>query len=424
MKTTHAIATTLVCLTALCGCKKNAPEAEAKPEVTAQVVQVAQHDLEQHVSADAVLYARDQAAIIPKITAPVMKFYVQRGQRVQAGQLLAVLQNQDLAAAVTESRGSLEQAQAAYQTAMLATIPEDVRKAQLEVSQTRQNLAAQEAMLNSRKTLFAEGAIPKKDLDAEQVAYVQAKAANDIAEQHLQSVQKVSEATAKQTAQAQLTTAKGHYAGAAAQLQFTEIRSPISGVVTERNFYSGETPASGTPLITVMDTSQIIAKAHVPQDAAQQMKIGDEVDVTPAGQDKGVTGKVTIISPALDPNSTTVEVWVTLPNKAGALKPGSAARISVVTHTIKQALAVPEKAVVQGEKGATVMLVGADSIAHTTSVETGITDDEQGLVQITKGVKAGDTIVGSAAYGLPDGAKVKPAEAEPAGEKKDAGDKD
>ncbi|GAC1656201.1 MAG: efflux RND transporter periplasmic adaptor subunit [Acidobacteriaceae bacterium] len=417
------IAASLVCAV-LSGCKKSAPETDVKPEVTAQLVKVAAHDLEQHVSADAVLYARDQAAIIPKITAPVAKFYVQRGQRVKAGQLLAVLDNRDLAAAVTESRGTLDQAQAGFENAMQATIPEDVRKAQLEVAQTQSNLSAQDAILSSRKTLFAEGALPKKDLDAAQVAYVQAKAAFDIASQHLQSVQKVSEATAKQTAQGQLTAAKGHYQGAAAQLQYSEIRTPIDGVVTERNLFAGETPAAGTALITVMDTSQIIAKAHVPQDAARMMRVGDAVDVTPAAEDKAVQGKVTIVSPALDPGSTTVEVWVAMPNPKGALKPGSAARLDVVTATVKQALAVPKQAIVQGEKGSAVMVVGADSLAHTTAIETGVTDAEQGLVQVTSGLKAGDSIVATTAYGLPDGAKVKPAEAEPAGAANKADDKD
>ncbi|MBV9670736.1 MAG: efflux RND transporter periplasmic adaptor subunit [Acidobacteriales bacterium] len=419
MKIYFSCAAVLVCVVGLAGCKKSAGEEDVKPEVTAQVVKVQAQDLEQHLSADAVLYPRDQAAIVPKVTAPVAKFYVQRGQRVKAGQLLATLQNQDLAAAVTESKGALEQAQAGYENATQATIPEDVRKAQLDVAQTQQNLSAQEAILNSRKTLFAEGAIPKKDLDAAQVAYVQAKAAFDIASQHLQSVQKVSETTAKQTAQGQLTAAKGHYETAAAALQFSEIRSPINGVVTERNFYPGETPPSGSPLITVMDTSMIIAKAHVTQDAARALRVGQSADVTPAGQDKPVEGKVMIVSPSLDPNSTTVEIWVSLPNPHGEIRPGSAARLDIVTNTAKGVLAVPTQSVVQGDKGASVMQVGGDGIAHSAAIETGITDTEKSMVQVKQGLKAGDTIVGSAAYGLPDGAKVKPAEEEkPAAEDK------
>ena len=411
-------------LALLSSCSKN-EEADVRPEVTAQVMKIDAHDLRQHIVVDAVLYPRDQAAIQPKITAPVAKFYVQRGDHVKAGQLLAELQHQDLSAAVQESEGGLEQAQAGYSNTMQATIPEDVQKAQLDVAQARSNLSAQESIYNSRKTLFNEGAIAKKDLDAAQVAYVQAKSAFDIASQHLQSVQKVSESSAKQTAQGQLNAARGHYESAAAQLRYAEIRSPIAGVVTERNFFAGETPQPGTPLITVMDTSQVIAKAHIPQADASLIKVGDAADVIGiAGQP--IPGKVALVSPALDPNSTTVEIWVTADNRNGALKPGAAAKIDIVSRSVRDALAVPRSAIVQGDKGPQLMFVGNDNIAHARSVTTGITDSEQDLVQVTSGARPGESIVADVAYGLPDGTKIDPAPSagSSAASKPEAGDKD
>ena len=409
----------------LAGCKASEQEKEVQPEVTAQVAKVEAHDLEEHIVSDAVLFPRNQSAITPKITAPVAKFYVQRGDHVRAGQLLVVLDNRDLSAAVVESQGGLQQSEATYVTATKAGIPEEVQKAQLDLQQSKEMLDAQSAILNSRKQLFQEGALPRKDLDAAQVAYVQAKAAYDIAAQHLKSLEAVSREQEVKTATAQLTAAKGKYQGAEAQLRFSEIRSPISGVVTERNWFAGETPAAGATLITVMDTSSIIAKAHVPQAAAQQVKVGAPAEVTVAGSDQPIEGKVTLVSPALDPGSTTVELWVTVDNRKGQLKPGSAAKINIIAHRAKDALAIPAQALVQSDKGPTVMLVGSDDVAHAQAVQTGIQDAEQGLVQITSGLKAGDNVVASAAYGLPDGAKVKAAEpAAPAGAEPDKADTD
>ncbi len=66
----------------------------------------------------------------------------------------------------------------------------------------------------------------------------------------------------EKSATGQLTSAKGKFEGAAAQLSYTEIRSPIDGVVTDRPLYPGETPTAGTALLTIMDTSSVIAKAH------------------------------------------------------------------------------------------------------------------------------------------------------------------
>ena len=81
-----------------------------------QVVTVEKKTMQRTVTAEAVLFPLQQAAITPKISAPVKAFYVKRGSRVRKGQLLAVLENRDLAAAAQENKGSYDQAQAAYET--------------------------------------------------------------------------------------------------------------------------------------------------------------------------------------------------------------------------------------------------------------------------------------------------------------------
>ena len=86
----------------------------------------------------------------------------------------------------------------------------------------------------------------------------------------------VSHEAALKQAQGHLTSAEGKYKGAQAQVSYSEIRSPIDGVVTDRPLFAGETAAAGAPLITVMDTSSLLAKTHIAQSLAQQMKVGDE----------------------------------------------------------------------------------------------------------------------------------------------------
>ena len=92
---------------------------------------------------------------------------------------------------------------------------------------------------------------------------------------HIAALQSAGKKQQLKSAEGQLTSAKGKYEGAAAQLAYSEVRSPIDGVVTDRPTYPGETPPAGTPLLTVMDTSSVIAKAHIPQDQAVQLKPGD-----------------------------------------------------------------------------------------------------------------------------------------------------
>jgi multidrug efflux pump subunit AcrA (membrane-fusion protein) len=406
------------------GCKK---EDAPAPEITVQAEHPEQGTISDHITADAILAPLAQAAIVPKISAPVKKFYVQRGTRVKEGELLAVLENADLVGAAQDNKGSYEAAQAAYATATKAQVPEDAQKADLDYAQAKANLDLNSSIVNSRKQLFAEGAIPGRDLDTAQAALVQAQAAYDTAAKHLESMHNVSREAALKSAKGQLTSAEGKYKGAEAQVNFSEIRSPIDGVVTDRPLYAGETPAGGAPLITVMDTSSLLAKAHIAQSLAQQMKIGDDATLLVPGIKDPVDAKVTLISPALDPGSTTIEIWLKTDNKKAALKVGTPVKVSITGRTVERALKVPVSSILTAQDGAkSVMVVGADGAAHKKAVELGIQDGDD--VEITKGITAADMVITSGSYGLDEGAKVKVGKAEDEDEAKPAagkgGDKD
>ena len=405
------------------GCKKDETPAT---EITVQAEHPEQGAISEHITADAILAPLAQAAIVPKISAPVKKFLVQRGAKVKEGELLAVLENADLTAAAQDNQGSYEAAQAAYATATKAQVPEDAQKAELDYAQAKANLDLNTSIVNSRKQLFGEGAIPGRDLDTAQAALVQAQAAYDAAAKHLESMQNVSREAAMKSAQGQLTSAEGKYKNAAAQVSYSEIRSPIDGVVTDRPLYAGETPAAGAPLLTVMDTSSLLAKAHIAQSLAQRMKIGDDATILVPGVHDPVDAKVTLISPALDPGSTTLEIWLKVDNKESRLKVGTPVKVSITGRTVPQALKVPVSSILTAQDGSkSVMVVGADNTAHKKAVELGIQDGAD--VEITKGLTKSDTVITSGSYGLDEAAKVKvgPAEgddAKPAADK--GGDKD
>ncbi len=390
-------------LALLPGCKK---EAAPEPEVTVQAEHPEQGPLAEHIVADAVLAPLAQAAIAPKISAPVRRFYVQRGSRVKAGELLATLENNDLAAAALDNKGSYMAAEAAFATATRAQVPEDTLKAESDVAQAKANLDLNLSIVKGRKQLFAEGAIPGRDLDTAAAALVAAQASYDSAAKHLESLRSISREAALKSAQGQLTSAEGKYKGAEAQVNYSEIRSPIAGVVTDRPLFAGETAAAGAPLLTVMDTSSLLAKTHIAQSLAQQLKVDDEASVSVPGIADPVAAKVSLISPALDPGSTTVEVWLKIDNKAGKLKVGTPVKASITGRTVAQAWKIPAVSILTAQDGSkAVMVVGADGAAHRKPVTLGISDAED--VQIINGLAPSDLVVTGGAYGLDDGVKVK-----------------
>ena len=386
------------------GCSSD--KGDKEPTVTVQVAAVEKTTIQHTINTQAILFPRQQAAIVPKISAPVQKFLVKRGSPVHEGELLAVLENRDLSAAAQDTGGSYKQAEAAYETTTAASLPEEIQKAEADEQQAKQALDAQEKVFESRQQLFDQGALPRKELDQSRVDITTARNQYAIAKKHLDSLMAIGKQQALKSAAGQLESAKGKYLGAQAQLSYSEIRSPIDGVVTDRPLYPGEMAAAGTPLLTVMDISSVIAKAHIPQDDAAALKVGDKGTMTVPGIDEPIEGKVTVVSPALDPNSTTVEVWLEAKNPKHALKPGTSVQLSVTAQTVKDALVVPSSSVITTPDGATaVMLAGPDGRAHQKTVKVGIKNGDD--VQILDGVTATDKVVATGAYGLPDKTKIK-----------------
>jgi len=389
----------------LAGCS-GGKEASAEPVATVQVANVKQAEIQRVVSGEGVVYARQQATIVPKISAPVSKYYVTRGSRVHAGQLLAELENSDLKAALIQSQGAYEQAQAAYATSIQMNIPAQLQAAQQNLEVAREAMKAQSQAYESDKKLFQQGALARKLLDDERVLYTQARNQYAAAEQRVQALKAVGHQAQIQTAKAQLTAAEGAYMAAKARMSYSEIRSPIDGVVASSPLYIGEMASAGTPLLTVVDASSVIVRLYLTPQQAALLHPGDPAVISLNGGQVKVAGKVTVVSPALDPNSTTVQVWVEAPNPHDELKPGSAVTVSMVAETVPHALVIPASAIINTpDQGPTVMLVGSDSRAHQTPVKTGISNN--GEIQVLSGLHAGDTVITQGGFGLDDNTKVQ-----------------
>lgn len=356
-------------------------QSELAPTVTVQAATAQSKPIEEVVSADAVLYPVDQAAIVPQVSAPIKRFYAERGSQVHAGELLAELESQPLQGAVTENQGGYEQAQAAYQTAL--------QSAQQQLTLAKQQLDAAQKVYDGRQSLLKQGAVSQKDVDDARIALTQAQNQYDLAQKQYDL----------KSAEGQLNAAKGRVTSAQAQFDYTRITSPIDGVVTDRPFYVGETVPSGQPIITVMNLSSIVARAHIAQDQALRLKVGDTATISSMGATKPLDGKVRLVSPALDPNSTTVEVWVQGANPGGRLKPGANAHVDVVAQALQKALVIPSAALLTGTNGSTsVILIGADNKPKQQDVKVGIRNGDN--VQITDGLKQGDRVATTGAYEL------------------------
>jgi HlyD family secretion protein len=402
----------LAVVLALGGCSKKEGEKEAEAVSPVQVAEVQRQPIERLITAEGVLRAVDESAVVPKISAPIQKFFVNRGDHVQKGQVLAVLESRDLEAAVTDNKGGYEQAQAAYTNTASASVPEEMVKARQDVDAAKETLDAAQKVYDNRAKLFQEGALARKLVDDDAVALAQARSTYATAQEHLQAMQRVSAKETVQGAAGQLESAKGKLQAAEAQLGYAEIRSPISGKIADRPLFVGEMASAGTPIATVVDISSMIARLNVPEAQAAYLRVGQPATVAATESSVESHGKVTVVSPAVDPGTTTVEIWVQTPNPGERLLPGGAVRVTIDAGSIPDALVAPVAAVLPGESGGSaVMVVGADNVAHQHRVTIGVRTEE--TVQLTSGVSAGDRVVTVGGVGLTDGAKVRIEQGQP-----------
>lgn len=389
-------------------------EKEIEPVVTVETAPARKQIISQFVSAEAVVFPVRQAVVSPKITSTIVDFKVQRGARVKQGQLLAILENKDLAAQAEASKGDFQQADANYAITVNAGLPQQIQKAELDAASAKSAFDAAQKVFDSRKDLYQQGAIPRRDLDSSDVALSQARSQNEQAQKQLADLQRLGKEQLLKAARGAKESAEGHYRAAAAQLSYSEIRSPIDGVVTDRPLYVGDLATANQPILTVMDTSSLVAKAHIPQTESALLKVGDAALIKVSDRTDPVEGRVTLVSPALDPGSTTIEVWVETHRPISVLKPGMTVGIEVTVKSVKDAVVVPTSAVFRNAEGASYVLVaGGDEKAHQKVVQLGLKNTE--LTQITSGISAGDPVIVSGGYAVPDGTAIeiqKPAAAE------------
>jgi RND family efflux transporter MFP subunit len=161
--------------------------------------------------------------------------------------------------------------------------------------------------------------------------------------------------------------------------------------------------AAGSPLLSVVDISRVVARASISVHEAADIHTGRPATITAPGGE--LPAKVTVVSPAVDPNTTTIQVWVEAVNKGEQLKPGTTSQISMDIGDVPNAVVIPAAALLASDDGGEqVMIAGKDNLAHQSKVKVGVRNSEQ--VQILSGVQPGDQVITEGALGLDDKAKI------------------
>ncbi|MCR4399647.1 MAG: efflux RND transporter periplasmic adaptor subunit [Syntrophomonadaceae bacterium] len=324
----------------------------------------------------------------------VLRVEVSVGQQVRRGQTLVVMENLDLAAQVSDTRAALAQAAASLPGAEAA-----VQAAALQLADAQRTL---ERLARLRD---AEA--------ASQADYDQAQTAVDQGRQALAERQ-----SALQALQIRVRGLEQTLADLQAKQQQLTITSPADGTVLSLPVEREQVLQPGAPLLTLAAGKALEIKADILSDDLADVAVGQPVTVTaPVLGSAVLEGRVREIYPQAEEKTSAlgvvqrrVPVIISLAD-SGVLKPGYEVRVAIETARHENVLVVPIESVRSLQDGTQQVLVVANGRVHFVTVTTGISDGNR--VEITGGLKAGETIVRDASLDLKDNARVRTAGSQP-----------
>ena len=375
-------------LLAASGCQGGNPGAAAAnaaetstSERAAQPVQVITPIKEQvprTIEATGTLAAQDQVDLAMKVPGRVAELLVDLGDHVAKGQRLARLDPTDLDLAVRQAVAALEQARARL------GLPQKGEDDRVNVEETPLVRQA-EVMLNDARLkreraqqMFDQELIPRADYDT---AIAQFQVAESRYHESVEEIRNRQAMLAQRRSELQLAVQMRSYA---------DLVSPIDGAVLDRQVSVGQYLPGGAPVVTIVRIHPLRLRLPIPERAASEVQAGQKVLVRVDQDATTYEGRISRISPAIDPTNRTQMIEAEVPNPNGLLLPGAFARAEVVTIAAEPALFVPASSLVTFA-GIQKVLTIEDGRVAEKPVQTGRTTDDR--IEITAGLEASDQVI-------------------------------
>ncbi|WP_170944063.1 efflux RND transporter periplasmic adaptor subunit, partial [Leptolyngbya sp. BC1307] len=385
-------------------------------DLEALTVPVASTELTVRITASGRVEPERTVNLSPKSAGTVRELYVEQGDLVTRGQLIAQMNREQVDAQLTQSRAGVAEAQAQLDEARRGASTTDIAQAEASVSATRAQLDDARARLslsqadNARsQSLFDRGAISRSELDSAlsdrrsaQAGVDQAIARLAEAEQRLIDQQNGSDVETIAQAEARLRNAQGQLAAVQSQLDDTQIRAPFDGIVTQRFASEGAfvTPTATASEVTSATSTAIVAiasglevVAEVPEADISRIKVGQAVEIqADAFPEETFKGEVQLIAPeAIERQNVTVfQVRIELLTGTDQLRSNMNTTVAFIGEQLADALVVPAVAIITqgGETG--VLVPGESGQAQLEPVVLGSQVGDR--IQVLDGLAAGDRV--------------------------------
>jgi HlyD family secretion protein len=358
------------------------------------------------------------ANIASPVAGVISKIICQPGEAVKAGDPLIQLDDRLAKAAVDQANATFAQANASLAALKATPRPDQLQIAELAVQKAQAAAEFAQKNFDRIKQLAADQVTPAKNL--EQASQDLAGAQSDLktAQRQLDLLKNTPTPEDLRQEEAKVAQAEAALAASKIQLQMLTITAPIDATVVSVSVNPGESVDTTRTLVQLIALDRLAVDVDVPADQLPPNALGLKAEIIPpaAGQEQAsatepagtkepLIGTVSFVSPQVDAHTGAVQVSVDLPADA-RLRPGLSVHVRIIAEEHHDVLAVPSEAVVADENGDPVIsLLEGDQATHKR-VKPGLR--EGGLVEIQgEGLKEGDAVVTTGAYGLPQSTRVK-----------------
>lgn len=390
-----------------------------KPDESAGVPVVAtsprRGEITRTLSYAGTLQPDSMVTLTPKVAGRIERILVKEGDWVAAGQVLVEMEDEVVRLQMQQAAGALSAAQAQFEKAKKGVRSEELQNAEASLAQAQKDVATAEQNFQRSERLYKEGAISRSKFEDGQRQFENAKTQVENARRSVQMMQKGASNEELDMAESQVKAMQAQYDLAKLQADYAKVTTPVAGRVAKVHTDQGNMAAQSTPIVTVVQDDTILVKIPVPEKYYGDIKAraaSIEARVSPnALPGETFLGRVSAISPTVDPASRTFTVEVSLANGAGKLHAGMYAGVDLVVERIRDALLVPTVSLLKrgGKTGVYVLVQGGSWHAKFVEVATGLAEGD--ATQVLSGLAETDRVVSEGNSFLEEGEKVVPADA-------------
>jgi len=375
---------------------------EENEEIAVEVAEVKKDDFYLYLTESAQSEAYEEVLLTPRVQEVVTEVLVSVGDSVERGETLIKMDSRSSEISVIQAEASLKSAKANLQQALNGPRKEELARLQAQVTQAESELKLRKENYERQKQLFEEGYLSQEEIDQANNQLIAAQSGYQSALKNLEITEAGATEEEIDQLEAQVTQAEAQLESARLRMSYTEIAAPIKGIVTEINAQRGQLLSGGTVAI-VSNLDRIKLTAYISEKNVNNLIIGEAVKINFTALEREFSGEINNISPRAATNRRSFPVEIIVDNNDNIIKAGMTAQVSMPIDRAEDSIILPQNSILEDVNGY-YTFVAVNGKAERRNIQIKLENED--LVAVSSGLKAGEKVVTLGKENLSDGSSI------------------